>query len=133
MVTLLTLIIRFYFLSADRSPVSAPRGRITPGCIENLGRALVGSPGELLHSQFLTCALVAFRGSTCIDSQGRGEVFSGSERTMRPSSMLTTKISPARIPNSRRIALGNTTCALLETRSCMVRRSYDQPKIAVTT
>jgi hydrogenase maturation protein HypF len=43
---------------------------------------------------------------------------------MRPPLTLASSSSPARGPSLRRIGFGRTTCPLLETRVCTVRRSY---------
>ncbi len=44
--------------------------------------------------------------------------------TIRPSSILASRGSPARISSLRRSGPGRTTCPLVETLVCMVRRSY---------
>ena len=44
--------------------------------------------------------------------------------TIRPSSILASRGSPARISSLRRSGPGRTTCPLVETLVCMVRQSY---------
>src|SRR6202041_620828 len=44
--------------------------------------------------------------------------------TIRPSSMLASSGSPARISRRRRSGPGRTTCPFVETLVCIVRRSY---------
>jgi len=44
--------------------------------------------------------------------------------TIRPSSIFASKGSPGRISSRRRSGPGRTTCPLVDTLVCMVRRSY---------